>query len=119
MNEIEKQTSTPLALTQEKFEKQMELFVSKGMEPSMAFSHELIPIGDGKYKLIKRDDPIDIIDFDIEGNASHIAYKVKSAAELIGIDKPRANTKFGDEQRLIDQDTASLEVGEIESWEVH
>lgn len=134
MNEVGKHTGSALATDQAAFEQLMALFVSKGLSPAMAFSHDLVPIdengneikernliatGHERYKLVKRAEPIDTIDFDLEGNARSVAYKVKSGAELVGLDKPRPDAKFGDEGRLFDQDCASLKVGEVESWEVH
>lgn len=119
MDEVVRHTGSALATDQAAFEQLMALFVSKGMSPLMAFSHDLVPAGDGKYRLVKRTEPIDTIDFDLEGNARSVAYKVKSASELVGLDKPRPGAKFNDESRLFDQDCASLKVGEIESWEVH
>ena len=90
---------------------QMEMFRKYKLSPTMAETHRFESRGEGKFALVKRERPVRLFD---DGNGGVVALTAATASEKVGLNKMRG--KYGDENRLFDQDSASLKVGEVAAW---
>lgn len=88
---------------------QMDMFKRLNLSPLMCETHRFEPRPGGKFALVKRDKPVRL--FDSNGSAS---LSTATTADRIGLNKGRG--KYNDENRLFDQDSASLKVGEVAAW---
>lgn len=90
---------------------QMEMFKRYGLSPTMAETHRFEVRGEGKFALVKREKPVRFFD---DGNGGLVALSAATTSEKVGLNKMRG--KYNDENRLFDQDSASIKVGEIAAW---
>lgn len=89
---------------------QMEMFKKAGLSPTMVETHKFEKRGDC-FVLAKRERRITIFD---DGNGGMVAMQAMTESERVGLNKARG--KYNDENRLFDQDSASLKVGEVAAW---
>ena len=108
-NEIVRRDDGTLAKV-DSFDFQMEMFRKYNLSPTMAETHRFVKRGD-TFALVKRAKPVRFFD---DGNGNVIALSAATQAEKVGLNKMRG--KYGDENRLFDQDSASLKVGEVAAW---
>ena len=108
-NEIVRRDDGTLAKV-DSFDFQMEMFRKYNLSPTMAETQRFVKRGD-TFALVKRDKPVRFFD---DGNGNVIALSAATQAEKVGLNKMRG--KYGDENRLFDQDSASLKVGEVAAW---
>lgn len=90
---------------------QMEMFRKCKLSPTMAETHRFESRGDGKFALVKRERPVRLFD---DGNGGLVALSAATTSERVGLNKMRG--KYNDENRLFDQDSASIKVGEVAAW---
>ena len=90
---------------------QMKMFKRYGLSPTMAETHRFECRGEGKFALVKREKPVRMFD---DGNGGVIALTAATTSERIGLNRMRG--KYNDENRLFDQDGASIKVGEVAAW---
>ena len=109
-NELVKLQDGSLARV-DSFDFQVEMFKKYKLSPTMAETHRFEKRGEGKFALVKRDKPVRFFD---DGNGGVVQLTAMTQAEKIGINRHRG--KYGDENRLFDQDSASLKVGEVAAW---
>lgn len=93
------------------FDFQVEMFKKYKLSPTMAETHRFEQREDGRFALVKRERPVRFFD---DGNGSVVALSAATQAEKVGLNKMRG--KYGDENRLFDQDSASIKVGEVAAW---
>lgn len=79
-------------------------------DPSLALSHDIVQKPDGTYQLMKLSDAAKIMDG--AGNSS--SSFVQGYTGMVGLNRTRG--KYNDENRLFEQDSASIKVGEVEEW---
>lgn len=108
-NEIVRRDDSTLAKV-DSFDFQVEMFKKYKLSPTMAETHKFEKRGDS-FALVKRDKPVRFFD---DGNGSVVALSAATTSEKVGLNKMRG--KYGDENRLFDQDSASLKVGEVAAW---
>lgn len=109
-NELVKLQDGSLARV-DSFDFQMEMFKKYKLSPTMAETHRFESRGEGKFALVKRERPVRLFD---DGNGGVVALTAATTSEKVGLNKHRG--KYGDENRLFDQDSASLKVGEVQAW---
>lgn len=109
-NELVKLQDGSLARV-DSFDFQMEMFRKYKLSPTMAETHRFESRGEGKFALVKRERPVRLFD---DGNGGVVALTAATTSEKVGLNKMRG--KYGDENRLFDQDGASLKVGEVAAW---
>ena len=109
-NELVKLQNGSLARV-DSFDFQMEMFRKYRLSPTMAETHRFESRGDGKFSLVKRERPVRFFD---DGNGGVVALTAATTSEKVGLNKMHG--KYGDENKLFDQDSASLEVGEVAAW---
>lgn len=109
-NELVKLQDGSLAKV-DSFDFQMEMFKKFKLSPTMAETHRFESRGEGKFALVKRERPVRLFD---DGNGGVVALTAATISEKVGLNKMRC--KYGDENRLFDQDSASLKVGEVAAW---
>lgn len=92
---------------------QFALFDRFKLARTMAETHKFVESGDDKhpYKLVKRENPVRIFD----NGSTMVAASIATNAERVGLNRMR-RAKYGDENKLFDQDSASLKVGEVAAW---
>lgn len=108
-NELVKLQDGSLARV-DSFDFQMEMFKKLKIAPTMAETHRFEKRGNN-FALVKRERPVRFFD---DGNGGVVALTAATTAEKVGLNKMRG--KYGDENRLFDQDSASLKVGEVAAW---
>jgi hypothetical protein len=108
-NELVKLQDGSLARV-DSFNFQSEMFKKYGLSPTMVETHRFEKRGD-KFALVKREKPVRFFD---DGDGGIIALTAATTSEKVGLNKMRG--KYGDENRLFDQDSASIKVGEVEAW---
>lgn len=108
-NELVKLQDGSLARV-DSFNFQSEMFKKYGLSPTMVETHRFERRGDN-FALVKREKPVRLFD---DGNGGIIALTAATTSEKVGLNKMRG--KYGDENRLFDQDSASLKVGEVAAW---
>lgn len=108
-NEVIKREDGTIASV-DSFDFQMEMFKKFKLSPTMAETHRFEKRGDN-FALVKRDKPVRFFD---DGNGGVVALSAATTSERVGINKFRG--KYNDENRLFDQDSASLKVGEVAAW---
>jgi len=101
------------AVSVDNIEAQFQLLKMFNLPPTMAATHK-VERKDGHWTLMKRDNPIEIF-ADDDGRMRAVVQVQKTQAEKIGLNRPRGG-KYGDENRLYDSDSASIEVKEIQPW---
>lgn len=106
---VAKKTSTSLQRV-DSVDFQMEMFKKLNLSPLMVETHRFEPRPGGKFALVKRAAPIRL--FDDNGRAAFTA--AASHTERTGLNKLRG--KYNDENRLFEQDSASIKVGEVKAW---
>lgn len=89
---------------------QMALFKRFKLSPTMVETHRFEKRGDN-FALVKRDRPVKIFD---DGNGGVVALTAATTTERVGLNRMRG--KYNDENRLFDQDCASIKVGEVAAW---
>ena len=109
-NKIAKVRDGSLART-DSLDFQIEMFRKYKLSPTMAETHRFESRGDGKFALVKRDRPVRMFD---DGNGGVVALTAATTSERVGLNRMRG--KYNDENRLFDQDSASIKVGEVASW---
>ena len=109
-NELVKLQNGNLARV-DSFDFQMEMFKRFRLSPTMAETHRFESRGEGKFALVKRERPVRFFD---DGNGGVVALTAATTSEKVGLNKMRG--KYNDENRLFDQDSASIKVGEVASW---
>lgn len=109
-NELVKLQNGSLARV-DSFDFQMEMFRKYRLSPAMAETHRFESRGEGKFALVKRERPVRFFD---DGNGGVVALTAATTSEKVGLNKMRG--KYNDENRLFDQDSASLKVGEVAAW---
>lgn len=110
INKIAKVRDGSLART-DSLDFQIEMFRKYKLSPTMAETHKFERLPDGKFKLAKRTKPIAIFD---DGDGRVLALSAATQADKVGLNRLRG--KYNDENRLFDQDSASIKVGEVEAW---
>lgn len=90
---------------------QMEMFKKYGLSPTMAETHRFEGRGEGKFALVKRERPVRLFD---DGNGGLVALSAATVSEKVRLNRMRG--KYNDENRLFDQDSASIKVGEVAAW---
>lgn len=108
-NELVKLQDGSLARV-DSFNFQAEMFKKYGLSPTMVETHRFEKRGD-KFALVKREKPVRFFD---DGNGGVVQLAAMTQAEKVGINRHRG--KYGDENRLFDQDSASIKVGEVAAW---
>ena len=88
----------------------MQLFKRFKLSPTMVETHRFEKRGDN-FALVKRERPVKIFD---DGNGSVVALAATTTTDRVGLNRMRG--KYNDENRLFDQDCASLKVGEVAAW---
>lgn len=102
---------TSAVASYETIDGQMELFRKYKLSPTMVETHRFEKRGD-YFALVKRSAPIKVFD---DGAAMSAVSTVRQTyAEKVGLNTHRG--KYNDENRLFEQDTASIEVGEVSPW---
>lgn len=91
---------------------QMELFKRFNLSPTMIETHRFEKRGD-HFALVKRPEPVSIFDDGAE-NRRVVNGMRQTYAERVGLNNGRG--KYNDENKLFDQDSASLKVGEVDAW---
>lgn len=79
-------------------------------DPALALSHDIVQKKDGTFAIVKLADTQCVLDQ--QGNDAHSF--VQGYTGQVGLNAHRG--KYNDENRLFEQDTASLKVGEVEAW---
>lgn len=111
-NEIAKPQNTQVARPGS-IDEQLELFRKFGLAPTMAETHRIVHRESG-FALVKRSRPIHIYE-DSDNNLA-VATLQQTYADRIHLTAKQG--KYNDENRLFDQDSASIEVKEITPWAV-
>ena len=93
---------------------QFALFDRFNLARTMAKNYRFVATGDEKhpYKLVKRSSPVSIFE-DVNGVEATPMAKV-TTAERMHLNATKG--KYNDENRLFEQDSASLKVGEVAAW---
>lgn len=109
-NALQKITAADLARI-DSVDFQMEMFKRLNLSPMMVETHKFERRGEG-LALVKRKTPVTL--FDDGDHGLSIAKVQKTEAERSGLNALRG--KYNDEGRLFDQDSASIEVKEVQPW---
>ena len=97
----------------ENIEAQFKLLKMFNLPPTMAETHK-VERKDGRWTLMKRESPVTLY-ADDDGRMRAVVQVQKTKAEKVGLDRPRGG-KYNDENRLYDQDSASIETKEVQAW---
>ena len=109
-NELAKMQDGTLARV-DSLDFQMEMFKRYGLSTTMAETHRFEVRGEGKFALVKRERPVRFFD---DGNGGLVALSAATTSEKVWLNKMRG--KYNDENRLFDQDSSSIKVGEVAAW---
>lgn len=101
------------AVPVENIEAQFQLLKMFNLPPTAAETHK-VERKDGHWTLTKRERPV-ILYADDDGRMRSVVQVQKTEAEKVGLDRPREG-KYNDENRLYAQDSASIEVKEVQAW---
>lgn len=93
------------------FNFQFKMFKKYNLAPTMAETHKFEQRADGKFALVKRDRPVRFFD---DGDGKIVGLMAATQSARVGLNRTRG--KYGDENRLFEQDSASLKVGEVAAW---
>lgn len=107
--------ATPNGLARlDNIDAQFALFDKFNLARTMAKNYRFVATGDEKhpYKLVKRAAPVSIF----EGVNGVEATPVAKATMADRIHLNATKGKYNDENRLFDQDSVSLKVGEVAAW---
>ncbi len=94
-------------------QEQTDLFKAKGLNPAMVESHELIPIDGGRFKLVKREERLTVLDWDPNENSCMVNIGERPGAQRLKFERASRRGKYNDADRLIGSETCSVEVGEV------